>query len=202
MFGNHRSRGGHDAFARHGRNAGHHGGGPGGRGGPGGGRGDFRERGFGRGRERMFEQGDLKLVVLHLLKERPRHGYELIKAIEELAGGEYSPSPGVIYPTLTLLEELGYAVVTREEGGKKQYGLTPEGVAFLETQRELLERILGRLDSAGSVAEARRAPELQRAIQNFRTALHFRLSRGTLAPEAVRTIADAIDRAAVEIERS
>jgi DNA-binding PadR family transcriptional regulator len=150
----------------------------------------------------MFEQGDLKLVVLHLLAERPRHGYELIKAIEELAGGDYSPSPGVIYPTLTLLEELGHAVVTREEGGKRQYGITPEGSAYFDTQRELLDRILGRLDSTGSVAEARRAPELQRAMQNFRTALHLRLGRGALAPETRRTIAEAIDRAAIEIERS
>jgi len=156
----------------------------------------------GRGRERMFEQGDLKLVVLNLLKERPRHGYEIIKAIEELAGGEYSPSPGVIYPTLTLLEEIGHATVTQEQGGKKQYGITAEGTAVLESQREIVVRILGRLNSAGSVADARRAPELQRSMQNFRTALHFRLSRGDLESPALRKIADAIDRAAVDIERS
>ena len=106
----------------------------------------------------------------------------LSKAIEELAGGDYSPSPGVIYPTLTLLEERGQATVTLELSGKKQYGITAEGAAILDSQRDLLTRILGRLDSAGSVAGARRAPELN--------------------PGALRTIADAIDRAAVEIERS
>lgn len=160
-----------------------------------------RNRMGGRGRERMFEQGDLKFVVLNLLSERPRHGYEIIKAIEELAGGEYSPSPGVIYPTLTLLEELGQATVTLEQGGKKQYGITAEGTAILASQQEILERILGRLQSAGAVADARRAPELQRSMQNFKTALHFRLGR-ELDPAALRKIADAIDRAAVDIERS
>jgi DNA-binding PadR family transcriptional regulator len=160
-----------------------------------------RDRMGGRGRERMFEQGDLKFVVLNLLSERPRHGYEIIKAIEELAGGEYCPSPGVIYPTLTLLEELGQATVTLEQGGKKQYGITAEGTALLASQQEILERILGRLQSAGAVADARRAPELQRSMQNFKTALHFRLSRD-LDPAALRKIADAIDRAAVDIERS
>jgi DNA-binding PadR family transcriptional regulator len=150
----------------------------------------------------MFEQGDLKLVVLKLLAERPRHGYEIIKAIEELAGGEYSPSPGVIYPTLTLLQELGQATVTREEGGKKEYGITAEGSAVLGSQHEGLERILARLDSAGSAAEARQAPELQRSMQNFRTALQLRLSRGPVTAESLRKIAEAIDRAAVDVERS
>ena len=163
-------------------------------------------RGRGRhehhGRHRMFEQGDLKLVVLHLLQERPRHGYEIIKAIEELAGGDYSPSPGVIYPTLTLLEELGQATVTLEHSGKKQYGITADGTAILDAQREMLTRILGRLDTAGSAAGMRRAPELQRSLQNFKTALHFRLGRGGLKPDSLRKIAEVIDRAAVEIERS
>jgi len=186
MFGNHRGRGRPEHHGRHQKDSWM---------GPG------RDRIPGRGRERMFEQGDLKLVVLNLLRERPRHGYEIIKAVEELASGEYSPSPGVIYPTLTLLEELGQATVTQEQGGKKQYGITAEGTAILESQREILERILGRLSSAGAVADARRAPELQRSMQNLKTALHFRLGRA-LDPAALRKIADAIDRAAVDIERS
>ena len=161
------------------------------------------ERMHGRGgRERMFEQGGLKLVVLHLLHEKPRHGYEIIKAIEELAGGEYSPSPGVIYPTLTLLEELGQATVAHEAAGKKQYAITPAGSELLDAERVALARTLERLSSAGSVADARRAPELQRSMQNFKTALHLRLSREGLAPAVLRHIAEAIDRAAVDIERS
>jgi DNA-binding PadR family transcriptional regulator len=155
-----------------------------------------------RRRERLFEQGDLKLVVLSLLQERPRHGYEIIKAIEDLAGGDYSPSPGVIYPTLTLLEETGQATIAQDTGGKKRYCISSEGMTFLDTQRAALERILKRIDAAGSAADARHTPELQRSMQNFKTALHFRLSRGPLTSEELHKIADAIDRAAVEIERN
>lgn len=166
-----------------------------------------RHEGFGRfkggrGRERLFEHGDLKLVVLNLLEANPSHGYEIIKAIGELAGGDYSPSPGVIYPTLTLLEDIGHVKMTREQDGKKQYGITPEGRLHLEGQRDTLQRILARLTSAGSAADARRAPELQRSMENLKMALHFRLSRGALEAEALRKIAEALDRAAVDVERS
>ena len=186
MYGSHRGRGGHDL-------------GPLGRGGRHESAGGFKG---GRGRGRMFEHGDLKLVILNLLQARPSHGYEIIKAIEGLAGGDYSPSPGVVYPTLTLLEEIGQVKNIPEQDGKKRYGITPEGSAFLEGQREALQRILARMASAGSIADARQAPELQRAMENFKMALHFRLGRGSLDAEAIRKIADAIDRAAVDVERS
>ena len=91
------------------------------------GRGPGAGGGGGRGRGRMFDNGDLRLVVMQLLSERPRHGYEIIKALEERVGGGYSPSPGVVYPTLTLLEELGHASVTDERAGRKLYTLTPDG---------------------------------------------------------------------------
>src|ERR687883_295107 len=79
----------------------------------------WNKRGGGRfGLGRFFAHGDLRLVILHLIAEKPRHGYEIIKAIEERVAGAYSPSPGVIYPGLTLLEELGYVTVSTE-GGKK-----------------------------------------------------------------------------------
>ena len=184
MFGNHRGRGGRGPHGR-----GHHPEVVGG-----------LKRG--RGRERLFEHGDLKLVVLNLLQDRPSHGYEIIKAIEELAGGEYSPSPGVVYPTLTLLEELGYVQIVQQQAGKKQYAITPAGTAHLDTQRDALARIRARIESAGSVGDARRAPELQRSMENFKLALHFRLSRGPLDAAGVRKIAEAIDRAASDIERS
>ena len=90
-----------------------------------------RRRGGGRhwrGRAaRMFEQGDLKYVILRLLEEKPRHGYEIIKELESRFGGSYAPSPGTVYPTLTMLEDLGFARVVPEEGGKKIYEITDEG---------------------------------------------------------------------------
>lgn len=179
-------------------------GGPGRSGGMEGGRGGHRGaggRGGMGGRERMFEQGDVRLLILSLLQEQPRHGYEVIKAIEELAGGEYSPSPGVIYPTLTMLEELGHASVTLEQGGKKQFAITAEGEQLVKDGAAQIERIRTRLGANNAVAEARRSPELQRAMQNFKTALHLRLGREEVAADTLRKIADVIDRAAVEIER-
>ncbi len=140
--------------------------------------------------------------MLELLRTRARYGYEIIKAIAELAGGEYSPSAGVIYPTLTLLAEIGHATVAQDSGGKKHYAITPQGTAFLDSQRDASARIRARLASAASVAQARRAPQLQRSMQNFNTALHLRLRRGPLEPEELRTLAEVIDRAAIDIERS
>jgi DNA-binding PadR family transcriptional regulator len=168
------------------------------RGGPGGEGREFRGGGPGK---RMFEQGHLRLLVLSLLQQAPRHGYEVIKAIEDLAGGDYAPSPGVIYPTLTLLEELGQASVS-ELAGKKKYAITAEGAALIDAEREVIERVRARLAAAGSVADARRSPELQRAMQNFKMALHLRLAKGELDAAATACITAAIDQAAREIERS
>ena len=94
---------------------------------------------------RMFEQGDLKLVILRLLEEKPRHGYEIIKELEGRFGGAYAPSPGTIYPTLTLLEDLGYARVVPEEGGKKIYEITDEGRKHLTENSTTVNDIFDRI---------------------------------------------------------
>src|SRR5690242_5212614 len=98
-------------------------------GGPRGRRGGFRGG-------RMFEQGDLKYVILKLLEEKPRHGYEIIKELEDRFRGVYAPSPGTVYPTLTMLEDLGYARAMPEEGGRKIYEITDEGRKHLERSEE------------------------------------------------------------------
>ena len=94
---------------------------------------------------RVFDQGDLRYVLLRLIAESPRHGYELIKAIEEKFGGTYSPSPGVIYPTLTFLEELGYIRPETAEGPRKQFVITPEGTAFLTANQAVVDQIFARV---------------------------------------------------------
>jgi DNA-binding PadR family transcriptional regulator len=99
-----------------------------------------------RGRAaRLFEQGDLKYVILRLLEEKPRHGYDIIKELESRFGGTYAPSPGTVYPTLTMLEDLGYARSVPEEGGKKIYEITDEGRKHLAehsgTVNDIFERI-------------------------------------------------------------
>jgi len=182
--------GGHHGPTHHRAERPHHGGGL------------FDEHGRGGGRgARMFEQGSLRLVILHLLQEKPRHGYEVIKAIELMVGGNYSPSPGVIYPTLTLLEELAYAAVQAEDGGKKLYRISTEGQDFLAANREALQQILDRLEIKQR-AGASESPELRRAIQNFKLALHTRIGKGELDQQQLHTIIDIIDHAAVAIERS
>lgn len=125
-------------------------------GGPG--RGDFGgPRGGGRGGRgggdmfrigKMLAQGDLKLLALSLIAEQPRHGYEIIKLIEERTAGWYSPSPGVVYPTLTFLEEAGY-VVAEADGTKKRYAITEEGRAYLDSNHDLADAILARLSEIG-----------------------------------------------------
>jgi DNA-binding PadR family transcriptional regulator len=162
--------------------------------------GGFEHRGR-RGRGgRFFDQGDLRLVILALLAEQPRHGYEIIKAIEERLGGAYAPSPGVVYPTLTWLEELGYAALVEEAGSKKLYSVTPEGQEYLEKNRGQVDGIFARMDQVGGQGDF--APRILRAMGNVKMALRLRLSSGSLTTEQVDKIAAALDNAALEIERS
>jgi len=162
--------------------------------------GEFGEPRRGR-RERAFEQGDLRIVILKLIADEPRHGYDIIKAIEETFGGNYSPSPGVVYPTLTLLEDQGFAIVTPGEGSKKLYTITTEGRAFLDDNKATVDAIFKRMDEVSRRFRGGPAPEIIRAVENFHTALRLRIERGTLAQEQIAAIAEAIDAAAAKIER-
>ena len=161
------------------------------------------ERPFWRGRGgigRLFSSGDLRYLLLHLINEDPRHGYELIKAIEEKFGGAYSPSPGIIYPMLTLFEETGLATVT-SEGTRKLYTITEEGKKELEENRAVVDAMLQRIAGIGSAARpATGDPQVMRAIQNFRMALGLR--SGNLTPEQRNRIVEIIDSAAREIEKA
>lgn len=142
MAGRFGGRGGFGPFG--GQGGGHRGHG-GGRGGPG----DILRAG------RMLADGDLKLIALMLLSQTPRHGYDIIKALEDISSGVYSPSPGVVYPTLTFLEEAGYAV-SATEGSKKVYSITEEGQAHLEQNRAMVEGVLEQIERFGhKMAKAR-----------------------------------------------
>ncbi len=154
-----------------------------------------------RGGGRVFGHGGLRLVLLRLIADRPRHGYELIKAIEERLGGSYSPSPGVIYPTLTLLEELGHVTVSTEGGGRKLHTVTEAGLEYLQAHRNEVEALLARMaDGAGGRGAPRPAP-VERAVHNLRQALHMRLAGPALDTEQIHAIADLLDEAARRIER-
>lgn len=148
---------------------------------------------------RFFDHGDLRLVVLKLIADKPSHGYELIKAIETAAGGAYTPSPGVVYPTLTLLEELGYVVASEAGGGKKLYTITPEGEAFLVSNEQPVRSLFERMAEAASTSAAF-SPQILRARENLKTALRLKLHGGQLTAEQIAGIAKALDDAAAAIE--
>src|SRR5438270_5884626 len=158
-------------------------------------------RGRGRRRRRMFESGELRLVLLKLIADEPRHGYDLIRAIEELTGGEYAPSPGVIYPTLTLLQDMGLIEEAPGEGTRKAFQTTAEGRAHLEERAEevdsLIERLTDLKPSEGSVA----GPAIGRAVKNLMTALSHRIGRDGLDENLLHEIAAILDEAAQRIER-
>ena len=149
---------------------------------------------------RLFAHGDLRLVILNLIAEKPRHGYEIIKAIEESVGGAYSPSPGTIYPVLTLLEELGHVTVTASEGARKLHAITEQGRLFLEANRPALDMLLARMAEAGRMHGPHAAPEIVRAMENLKLAVRLRLSREPLGPDRIKSIAAALDAAAGQVE--
>jgi DNA-binding PadR family transcriptional regulator len=156
--------------------------------------------GFGGGRERFFDNGHLRLVILQLIADQPNYGYQIIKSIEERLSGSYAPSPGVVYPTLTLLEEEGFATVTSTEGGKKLYAATEEGRQHLKTNQALLKAIFGKIDHAGRAFGRGRSPQIERAVMNLHLALKMRAARGGLNQEQTGKIAEAIDAAARAID--
>jgi DNA-binding PadR family transcriptional regulator len=161
--------------------------------------------GFGRGRqrraERVFDQGDLRFVILKLISEAPRHGYEIIKEIEEKVGGAYSPSPGVIYPTLTLLEELGYVTVESAEGGKKLYRITEAGDAELTDRKTVVDGIFARMAEVRERYEGP-SPRIFRAMQNLGNAIGTRMRAGPVGPEQLDALVAAIDEAARKVEKA
>ncbi len=167
------------------------------------GRGGDRLHRGGRQGGRLFDYGDLRILILAMIAERPRHGYELIKAIEEKFGGSYSPSPGVIYPTLSWLVDAGYAASEAEDGGRKNYKITTEGEAFLTVNRAAADELLSRAAAvAGGEGRGDIPAPVARAMENLKTAMRLRLRRGALDQAAAEAIAAALDAAAQAVERT
>ena len=150
----------------------------------------------------MFESGQLKLVLLKLIADEPRHGYQLIKAIEEMTEGDYAPSPGVVYPTLTLLEDMGLIAERKSKDAKKVFEATAEGRAHLDENGDEVEALLARLEGRGSHRRRGNAPPIRRAVGNLMSALSHRISRDGLDEELIHEIAAILDEAAQKIERT
>jgi len=193
------------AIGRHGRGGGHHRHGHGGRHMRGGGGGDMVRVG------RMLAQGDLRLLALALIAEQPRHGYEIIKLLEDKTDGWYAPSPGIVYPTLTYLEEAGY-VTAQADGAKRLYTITDEGRTYLESNRAFVDAVLERLDAVGERMRSRRTedddegrrgrrvPRLVRAaLENLRDVAAERLQDNS---DTEAKVVEVLARAAAELKKT
>lgn len=154
-----------------------------------------------RGRRRQFDSSELRLILLKLIADQPRHGYDLMRAIEELSGGEYVPSPGVLYPTLTLLNDMGFTEQTEAEGARKAFGATEEGRAHLEEKADEVEDLFKRLEGLGSQQRTADAAPVGRAVKNLLSALWHRMTREDVDEERLHAIAAILDEAAQKIER-
>lgn len=197
----HGHRGDRGCGMRHGMRHGGRGFGPGfGRGRGFGGRHGHDDEGRGR-RRRMFDSGELRLVLLRLIADEPRHGYDLIRRIEELTSGAYAPSPGVIYPTLTLLDDMGQIAAADSEGAKKLFAITPEGQAELDANAALVDELLARLAAVGDEQQRTDSASVRRAMGNLRAVLMNRLRDRELDEATLHEIVARIDEAAQKIER-
>lgn len=168
-------------------------GGPRRRGGPGG-------WGFGPPHHRRFERGDLKYVILDLLQDGPRHGYDIIRALEERFHGFYSPSAGSVYPTLQLLEDQGF-VTSNQQDGKRVYTITDAGRAFLTERADTVEDIRARMASGWG---GKISPELRGLVDEVRQLGQFVFAQGTHGglgdPERIRRLRDLVRRTRDEVE--
>lgn len=166
-----------------------------------GGRG-FRGDDDGRGRRRrMFDSGELRLVLLKLIADEPRHGYELIRHIEELTGGAYAPSAGVIYPTLTMLDDMGLIEAADSEGAKKLFAITDDGRAEIDANGEVIAAAMARLTEIGEERQRADSASVRRAMGNLKAVLMNRLGERDLEEATLHEIVALIDEAAQKIER-
>lgn len=158
---------------------------------------DRRGGGLARG-PKMFDAGALRYIVLQLIAERPRHGYEIIKEIEEKVGGGYAPSPGAIYPLLALLEDLGHVKVI-PDGNKKLHKITPEGRAFLKQNRALVEVVSARM-AAGCANDRGGINAIRASLHEIKDMLRAHAQDG-FSEEQAKKIVAILERAAVDIRK-
>ncbi|QBC01155.1 PadR family transcriptional regulator [Enterobacter cloacae] len=152
-------------------------------------------------RPRFFGHGDLRLVILDILTRNASHGYELIKEIENMTQGNYTPSPGVIYPTLDYLQDQAFITITEEENGRKSITITVAGQQWLDENQEHLAQIQARIKARSVGFQLRRNPQMKRALDNFKAVLDLKVNQGELSDAQLKQIIGVIDRAALEISQ-
>lgn len=154
-----------------------------------------------RGRRRMFGSGELRLVLLKLIADEPRHGYDLIRAIEEHTGGEYAPSPGVVYPTLTMLVDMELIEEQAAEGSRKAYAATEAGAKLLDESSADVAELFKRLDAAKPAENETGYRPIHRAMGNLREAMRNRVRGDGWTADTVHELTAILDEAAQKIER-
>ncbi|MEL0553293.1 MULTISPECIES: DUF2218 domain-containing protein [Raoultella] len=148
-------------------------------------------------RGRVFDYGELRVLLLAMLSEQPSHGYELIHDIKERFGGLYKPSPGVIYPTLTWLYDRNYAVIDLEKGGRKRYSITDEGQAWLTANQSVMDMLKSRVAPQANRVSP---PVMVEAMDHLKRALSLRIKYEPLPAGMIDSLAQAIHLAAERIE--
>ncbi|WP_256926647.1 PadR family transcriptional regulator [Sphingomonas sp. TZW2008] len=157
------------------------------------------QAGVAQRRKRMFDPGELRLVLLKLIGEEPRHGYDVIKSLEELTSGGYAPSPGVIYPTLTMLTEIGHVSSAEDGEGRKRFTITDAGRAHLDENGDAVGKLMARLSTFGERHQQGGGMTVRRAMMKLRSAVQDRLDRGKADDQIVQQIAALIDDSAKKI---
>lgn len=158
------------------------------------------DRDEGEGRRRYFESAELRLVLLKLISDQPRHGYDLIRAIEELTSGAYAPSPGVVYPALSILQDVNHIKATEVGQGRNTFAITAEGTADLDDNANKVKALFARLAELGETRQRADASPVRRAMENLKTVLRARL-REDVAKKVLHEVASILDDAAQRIER-
>ena len=153
-------------------------------------------------REKMLEASEIRLLMLHFLAQNAAHGYELIKSVEVLSKGEYSPSPGIIYPNLTLLEEMEAIEVVDAHTVRKAYRLTATGEAQLAENLETVSSLITRLSTLAILVNNRSIPAVEQAIYGLKVALNQRLAQEDISETALQTLIKALHDAAEKITHS
>ena len=152
-------------------------------------------------RKRLFEAGEMKLLVLNFISKQPKFSYDIIKDVANLVGGNYKPSTGTICPTINYLEEQQYIVAELNAEERKQYSITAAGTQHLLEEQSLLETILTRFNTRKQIQSNEKYIDINRAMENLKASLRLKILHSELSAEQVREIANKIDQAAVEISR-
>ncbi|WP_163120934.1 PadR family transcriptional regulator [Acinetobacter portensis] len=151
-------------------------------------------------RKRLFEAGEMKLLVLHFISQQPKFSYDIIKDVSALVGGNYKPSTGTICPTINYLEEQGYTEVHLSEDDRKQYHINPKGLEHLQAQKQKLEKTLNRFNTRNKIQNNADLMQIKQAMEQLKSSLRQHLQDDEIHPEKVAKIAEKIHQVAVEIK--